>query len=236
MGACYCPTGGPHVWAECPHRQKYLAERAARREAMGPAKLCQIADWRRALRGFDATGRKFIAGLIRLATMLGDDRWPERMRLRSDCNTQEPVACSLRLWSAIFGRQSDKFAHDAVCAARRCALAIFGEVLATPVPPEAVFTDMRPGNYYVSAMLGEASRLVAGPYPLHADALAAVSGVRSRAVREYGTSAEWAAWGTARTEVSDERPTLYGQVEPDGRTQVQRTQARESLLAGDTDD
>lgn len=63
--------------------------------------------------------------------------------------------------------------------------------------------DDRPGPYYVSAIDGGRLHLMAGPYELHADALADVD--RALAIAgEYDGRAYFAAWGTVRAPGQDE--------------------------------
>lgn len=69
--------------------------------------------------------------------------------------------------------------------------------------------DTRPGCYYVSALDGPRSWLIAGPWPTHREALDAVKAVKSKAERLDDRS-QWMAWGTARTEIEDIRPTPLG--------------------------
>lgn len=57
--------------------------------------------------------------------------------------------------------------------------------------------DTRPGPYYVSALDGPRTALVAGPFPTHAEALSWVDRART-AAGEVDPKAVWYAFGTCR--------------------------------------
>lgn len=57
--------------------------------------------------------------------------------------------------------------------------------------------DARPGWYYVSVMDGPRTALVAGPWPTHAEACAALPSVKHVAY-EVDVRSWFYAWGTAR--------------------------------------
>jgi hypothetical protein len=59
--------------------------------------------------------------------------------------------------------------------------------------------DTKPGPYYVTAVLDDSRKVypMAGPYALHADALADVERIR-RVAESVDRRALWAAFGTCR--------------------------------------
>jgi len=57
--------------------------------------------------------------------------------------------------------------------------------------------DPRPGNYYVTARKGEFYVLLRGPFPAHADALAAVRETMLKAC-DLDPRGHWYEYGTAR--------------------------------------
>jgi len=59
--------------------------------------------------------------------------------------------------------------------------------------------DTKPGPYYVSAMEGNKTWLMAGPYATHRQALQDVQKARDIAT-EHDPRAWWKAWGTVRVE------------------------------------
>lgn len=69
--------------------------------------------------------------------------------------------------------------------------------------------DPRPGAYYVSAIDGPRSALLAGPWPTHAEALAMVDRVRALA-NELDPRSHWYAFGTARLPDDDSVPIRAG--------------------------
>lgn len=71
--------------------------------------------------------------------------------------------------------------------------------------------DPRPGNYYVSAIDGQRSYLVAGPWPSHAQALDKVREVMDFAIEnDRSGRAHFMSWGTTRSEMDDVRKTPLG--------------------------
>ena len=61
--------------------------------------------------------------------------------------------------------------------------------------------DTKPGPYYVSALDGPKTYLMAGPYAAHQDALAMVATAREVAERnDHSGKSVWMAWGTVRIE------------------------------------
>ena len=75
--------------------------------------------------------------------------------------------------------------------------------------------DTKPGPYYVSAINGSKVHLMAGPYELHADALATVDKARDIAV-DHDPRAWWMQWGTVRVEGCEQ----IGQLHKLGLTQA----------------
>lgn len=59
--------------------------------------------------------------------------------------------------------------------------------------------DSRPGSYFVSAIDGANTYLMAGPYDSHVDALADVQKASDIAY-QYDERAHWMLWGTVRAE------------------------------------
>lgn len=59
--------------------------------------------------------------------------------------------------------------------------------------------DPRPGFYYVSALDGDRSARVRGPFTTHPEALAAVDEARRKLI-DLKPEAHWYAFGTCRTE------------------------------------
>ena len=70
--------------------------------------------------------------------------------------------------------------------------------------------DTRPGNYYVSVVDGPQFALIAGPFPLHAEALAMVRPARHLA-RELDIKSVFYAFGTCRTPDAYEKPGLLNE-------------------------
>lgn len=65
------------------------------------------------------------------------------------------------------------------------------------------------GNYFVSAVDGDKTYYMAGPYKVHAEALAMVDDVRNLAIQHDKTGRAWfLAWGTVR--VHDMHPLQRG--------------------------
>ena len=77
-----------------------------------------------------------------------------------------------------------------------------------PVPE---VPDERPGAYYVSAKDGERFVLLAGPWPTHPEALAAVTAVRAKAL-ELDPRGHWYFYGTARLPDDDYVPIRTGKL------------------------
>lgn len=69
--------------------------------------------------------------------------------------------------------------------------------------------DPRPGAYYVSVIDGPRRALLAGPWPTHAEALAMVETVRTKACELDGRG-HWYAFGTARLPNDDSVPIRAG--------------------------